>query len=103
MLIRIWAVVFAILIFFPGVSNAAFDKGGVSGIGARPLGMGGAFASVADTGDAVFYNPAGLVQVIRPEISGMGGRSHQDRAFPSASSRRIFPISGQHPASIRPP
>jgi hypothetical protein len=51
---------------------AAFDKGGVSGIGARPLGMGGAFATIADSGDAVFYNPAGLVQVLRPEISGMG-------------------------------
>jgi hypothetical protein len=72
MLIRIWAVLFSILAFFPLRADAAFDKGGVSGIGARPLGMGGAFVSVADTGDAVFYNPAGLVQVIRPEISGMG-------------------------------
>ena len=51
---------------------AAFDKGGVSGIGARPLGMGGAFSTIADSGDAIFYNPAGLVQVLRPEISGMG-------------------------------
>jgi hypothetical protein len=51
---------------------AAFDKGGISGIGARPLGMGGAFSTIADSGDAVFYNPAGLVQVLRPEISGMG-------------------------------
>jgi hypothetical protein len=50
----------------------AFAKGGVSGIGARPLGMGGAFVSIADSGDAIFYNPAGLVQVLRPEISGMG-------------------------------
>lgn len=56
--------------FFPVF--AAFDKGGVSGIGARPLGMGGAFSTIADSGDAVFYNPAGLVQVLRPEISGMG-------------------------------
>jgi hypothetical protein len=63
-----------LLAFFMVVSEgyAAFDKGGVSGDGARPLGMGGAFASIADTGDAVFYNPAGLVQVLRPEISGMG-------------------------------
>jgi hypothetical protein len=53
-------------------SAGVFSKGGVSGIGARPLGMGGAFSTVADSGDAIFYNPAGLVQVLRPEISGMG-------------------------------
>jgi len=53
-------------------AQAAFDKGGISGIGARPLGMGGAFVSIADSGDAVYYNPAGLIQVLRPEISGMG-------------------------------
>lgn len=64
----------SLLAFFMAVSvgYAEFDKGGISGIGARPLGMGGAFATIADSGDAVFYNPAGLVQVLRPEISGMG-------------------------------
>ncbi|HJT24995.1 MAG TPA: hypothetical protein VJ873_10485 [bacterium] len=62
-------VVFSLL---TTVGNAAFDKGGVSGMGARPLGMGGAFASIADSGDAIFYNPAGLIQVLRPEVSGMG-------------------------------
>ena len=63
-LITIWAL--------SSSAQAAFDKGGISGVGARPLGMGGAFTSIADSGDAVFYNPAGLIQVLRPEISGMG-------------------------------
>ncbi|MBI5016757.1 MAG: hypothetical protein HZB55_14890 [Deltaproteobacteria bacterium] len=31
--------------------------------GVRPLGMGGAFTAVADDGNAVFYNPAGLDKV----------------------------------------
>jgi len=53
-------------------AQAAFDKGGISGVGARPIGMGGAFTSIADSGDAVWNNPAGLIQVLRPEISGMG-------------------------------
>src|SRR5258708_22828907 len=57
---------------FSTAKAGVFDKGGVSGIGARPLGMGGAFVSIADSGDAIFYNPAGLVQILRPEISGMG-------------------------------
>lgn len=66
------AVFLSVFFLFVTAGYAAFDKGGVSGIGSRPLGMGGAFASVADSGDAIFYNPAGLVQVLRPEISGMG-------------------------------
>ncbi len=57
---------------FQSPAFAVFDKGGISGIGARPLGMGGAFTTVADSSDAIFYNPAGLVQVLRPEVSGMG-------------------------------
>ncbi|MBI3597939.1 MAG: hypothetical protein HY201_00540 [Nitrospirae bacterium] len=31
--------------------------------GIRPLGMGGAFTAVADDGNAIFYNPAGLNQI----------------------------------------
>ena len=73
MAIRIWAIAFLLFALFSSPSYAGvFDKGGISGIGARPLGMGGAFTTIADSGDAIFYNPAGLVQVLRPEVSGMG-------------------------------
>jgi hypothetical protein len=71
----IWSLVLSFLVLLISSQYAfcgAFAKGGVSGIGARPMGMGGAFVSIADSGDAIFYNPAGLVQVLRPEISGMG-------------------------------
>ena len=37
--------------------------------GARSLGLGGAFASLADDATAAFANPAGLVQLVRPEVS----------------------------------
>ena len=37
--------------------------------GARSLGMGGAFAAVADDATAAFANPAGLTQLTRPEVS----------------------------------
>ena len=40
-----------------GVTFAAFDD---IGIGARPLGMGGAFVAVSDDANAAIYNPAGL-------------------------------------------
>jgi hypothetical protein len=37
--------------------------------GARSIGLGGAFAAVADDATAAFANPAGLTQILRPEIS----------------------------------
>ena len=52
---------------------AAFDKGGVLGIGARPMGMGGAFVAVDDDSDAAWWNPAGLTQMSQMELSGFFG------------------------------
>jgi hypothetical protein len=40
--------------------------------GARSMGLGGAFAALADDATAAFANPAGLVQLLRPEISVEG-------------------------------
>ncbi len=37
--------------------------------GARSLGLGGAFVALADDATAAFANPAGLVQLTRPEVS----------------------------------
>jgi len=39
------------------------------GSGARALGQGGAFTAVADDATAAVWNPAGLVQLERPEVS----------------------------------
>jgi hypothetical protein len=73
MVIRFCALFFFLFsVSLRPVFAGAFDKGGVTGDGARAEGMGGAFTSVADSSDAIYYNPAGLAQVLRPEISGMG-------------------------------
>ncbi len=37
--------------------------------GARSIALGGAFAAIADDATAAFANPAGLVQILRPELS----------------------------------
>ncbi|MCJ7755499.1 MAG: hypothetical protein MUP13_13120, partial [Thermoanaerobaculales bacterium] len=37
--------------------------------GARSLGLGGAFAALADDATAAFANPAGLVQLVSIEVS----------------------------------
>jgi len=41
----------------------------LSGAGARAMGMGGAFIGVADDATAISWNPAGLIQLERPEVS----------------------------------
>ncbi len=50
----------------PGTSAANFLK---IPVGARETSLGGAFSSVADNADAVFYNPAGLGLLSVPEVS----------------------------------
>ncbi|MFH1075126.1 MAG: PorV/PorQ family protein [Candidatus Firestonebacteria bacterium] len=40
-------------------------------VGAKPIGMGGAFTGLANNADAIYYNPAGLVQVEELELSLM--------------------------------
>jgi len=47
---------------------------GYSNPGARSLGFGGAFVALADDATAAYANPAGLVQLTRPEVS-IEGRS----------------------------
>jgi hypothetical protein len=51
----------------PGTFEFSF-----SNPGARSLGLGGAFAGLADDATAAFANPAGLVQLLRPEVSVEG-------------------------------
>lgn len=45
------------------------------GVGARAMGMGGAFISVADDSTALYWNPAGLSRIKRIEF--FGGLSHE--------------------------
>ncbi|MDF1546009.1 MAG: PorV/PorQ family protein [bacterium] len=51
--------------------DAGFESPFMTGAGARALGMGGGFTSIADDGSAMFYNPSGLAQLQFHEISFM--------------------------------
>ena len=55
-------------------SRTAFT---IQGAGARAVGTGGAFIAVADDATAVSYNPAGLAQLLDPEVSLTG--TYHDR------------------------
>lgn len=51
------------------------------GIGARPLGMGGAFTAVADDANASYWNPAGLGQIEKKEIKSMYAILSEERSL----------------------
>ena len=69
-----------------GFVNSAFAAGEAgldidslkAGVGARPLGMGGAFTAIADNADAPYWNPAGLAQVDFQEFNTMQTRMSTD-------------------------
>ena len=52
-----------------GFSAALADPSQQVPLGARAIAMGGAFSAVADDGTALFWNPAGLVQIGNQEIT----------------------------------
>jgi long-subunit fatty acid transport protein len=52
-----------------GLNTVQFN---FSNPGARSMGFGGAFVALADDATAAFANPAGLVQIIEPEVSVEG-------------------------------
>ena len=55
------------------VNDPFFNKWNPFGVGARAIGMGEAFAAIADDASAVYYNPAGLAQLDHNEFSWTGG------------------------------
>jgi len=48
---------------------------------ARPLGMGGAFVAVADDASTIYYNPAGLANIDKMEISATYFKSFIDTRY----------------------
>ncbi|MGB5175973.1 MAG: outer membrane protein transport protein [Thermoanaerobaculia bacterium] len=67
--------VITILLAFAWLPVAASGQVGIafdfsfSNPGARSLGFGGAFVALADDATAAFANPAGLTQLVQPEVS----------------------------------
>jgi len=78
------------LIFVDGSEAATlFQQVGVAsspnpvGSGARAVGMGGAFIGVADDATAASWNPAGLIQLEKPEMSIVGEYFKRTEEFSS--------------------
>jgi len=65
-IVKRWIFVVLVLLI-AGTSAQAYFRD--LGVGARPLGMGGAYVAVADDGNAVLWNAAGLGQLKRQEVT----------------------------------
>ncbi len=81
----------------PAVRLAATAPPSPVGSGARAVGSGSAFIALADDATAASWNPGGLIQLERPEISAVGlgiyqtssGASFDDQAGPIAVEREV--------------
>jgi tetratricopeptide (TPR) repeat protein len=71
----------------------------VIGVGARALGMGGGFVSVADDASAVFYNPAGLASLEYQEFTAMHMSLFEGTIYNFASWVYPHPVFGGFGAS----
>lgn len=67
-LFGIWCLGFG---FSPAVADGYLSDPMTLGVGARALGMGRAYVGIAEDGDAVFINPAGIAQATSPKLSSM--------------------------------
>ncbi|HOW28330.1 MAG TPA: PorV/PorQ family protein [Elusimicrobiota bacterium] len=74
-----------------GTTSAAFLK---IAPGARAVSMGESFAALADDATALYWNPAGIVQLDHPEFTLMHNESFQDLRFVFAGY--VHPLSPRH-------
>ena len=75
------------------------------GSGARAVGMGSAFIAVADDATAASWNPGGLIQLERPEISLVGAYTRHKEDYtsdshPEASGANRFDTTDLNYASV---
>lgn len=76
-------VLIALLVMASGPLNAGRYAGDFMeiGSGVRALGLGKAFAAVADDGSAIFWNPAGISQLKRIEVGLMRSFLYEGLAY----------------------
>ncbi len=85
-----------LLALAPGSAGAAVGETGFAflklGVGARPMGLGGAYVALADDPTAVHWNPAGLAAVQGTQVTAMHNEWIQDfRQEFAAVAARVGP------------
>ena len=74
------ALIFTCVVFGSRIGVAQVEEvaiGNTFGLGARTMGMGGAFLAVADDFTSLYWNPAGLAQIRKFELYGSLSHSEQ--------------------------
>ena len=82
------ALMFICFVFGGGIGVAQVEEvaiGNTFGLGARTMGMGGAFLAVADDFTTMYWNPAGLAQIRKFEL--FGGLSHSAQSVETEFTR----------------
>ena len=106
------AVIIMILMFACGQARAEQTEFSSSlnpvGSGARATGMGGAFISVADDATAASWNPAGLVNLEKPEVSIVYSQFKREQTYaseehPEINSEQNMNVEGINYASVAYP
>ena len=87
-------ILLILVMFCPAASGETGDGGYADaflrlGLGARAMGMGGAFVAVADDATGGFFNPAGLVQITKRTF----GASYRKMTL----DRRLSYVAYNHP------
>jgi len=94
--IRLFSCSLVLLLFASRLSVASgeADAFALPGVGARPGGMGGAFIGLSDDVESIYYNPAGLGNLIQSEASAMYQAPSLDtsRSFVAVSKRWVNPV-----------
>src|SRR3989338_3520500 len=80
-----------LILLLGGAAAAAIDLSEI-GVGARPLGMGKAYAGKADDASAIFLNPAGLAKNDALNIVSMSGSMHSDVNYIMLGASDISPL-----------
>lgn len=82
------ALIFTCFVFGSRIGVAQVEEiaiGNTFGLGARTMGMGGAFLAVADDFTSLYWNPAGLAQIRKFEL--YGGLSHSEQRVDTKFTR----------------
>jgi long-subunit fatty acid transport protein len=66
----------------------------LSNPGARSMGMGGAFVGLADDATAAYTNPAGITQLVTPEISAEGRHTEYSIPHITDGTASLSPFNG---------
>ncbi|MCH8285550.1 hypothetical protein IIB79_03385, partial [candidate division KSB1 bacterium] len=90
----IYSLAFCLLL--PVAANAQISN--QMSVGARPIGLGGAFSAVANDGNAIFWNPAGLSLIKQNEVSFMYNKWFMDMSYSFFGI--TLPVSSKYTISL---